>query len=74
MLGMLASVGIEKGEAFKPNERQTAILTEAAKIGYAEMRILAFANPRPEKIVWQGRQWEWLPLSGPINAKTQGIR
>ena len=69
MLGMLASVGIKKGEAFKPNERQTAILIEAAKIGYAEMRILAFANPRPEKIVWQGRQWEWLPLSGPINAK-----
>jgi len=69
MLGMLASVGIKKGEAFKPNERQTAILTEAAKIGYAEMRISAFANPRPEKIVWEGRHWEWLPLSGPINAK-----
>ncbi|MEH6592573.1 MAG: DUF1254 domain-containing protein [Halioglobus sp.] len=69
MLGMLASVGIKKGEEFKPTERQTAILTEAAKIGYAEMRILTFANPRPEKIVWEGRNWEWMPLSGPINAK-----
>jgi len=69
MLGMLASVGIKKGEAFEPNERQTAILTKASKFGYEEMRILAFASPRPEKIVWEGRQWEWMPLSGPINAK-----
>ena len=69
MLGMLASVGIKKGEAFKPTERQQAILLKAAEIGYAEMRILAFANPRTDKIVWEGRHWEWMPLSGPINAK-----
>ena len=73
MLGMLASVGIKKGEAFKPTERQQAILLKAAEIGYAEMRISAFANPRPSKIVWEGRQWEWLPLSGPINAKTRAF-
>lgn len=73
MLGMLASVGIKKGEAFKPTERQQAILLKAVEIGYAEMRISAFANPRPSKIVWQGRQWEWLPLSGPINAKTRAF-
>jgi len=69
MLGMLASVGIKKGEAFKPTERQKAILMEAAEIGYAEMRILSFANPRQDKVVWDGRQWEWFPLSGPINAE-----
>jgi len=69
MLGMLAAVGIKKGEAFKPSKRQKAILLKAAEIGNAEMRISAFANPRPSKIVWEGLQWEWLPLSGPINAK-----
>lgn len=73
MLGMLASVGIKKGEAFKPTERQKTILLKAAEIGYAEMRISAFANPRPSKIVWEGLQWEWLPLSGPINAKTRAF-
>ena len=46
---------------------------KAAEIGNAEMRISAFANPRPSKIVWEGRNWEWLPLSGPINAKTRAF-
>ncbi len=73
MLGMLASAGIKKGEPFKPTERQIAILLKAAEIGNAEMRISAFANPRPSKIVWEGRNWEWLPLSGPINAKTKAF-
>ena len=70
MLGMLAPLGIVKGKPFAPNARQIAILEEAVSIGFAEMNVAFFANPRPEKIVWVGRQWEWLPVSGPVNPDT----
>lgn len=73
MLGMLAEVGIKKGEAFNPTPRQIAILTEAYETGNAEMRINAFANPREAKMVWEGKQWEWMPVTGPINADTKAF-
>lgn len=71
MFGMLVPLGIEKGKPFAPNERQAAILQEAASIGFAEMNVALFANPRPEKIVWEGRLWEWFPVSGPANPDTK---
>ena len=71
MLGMLMPLGIEKGKPFAPNARQAAILEKAVQIGFAEMSVALFANPRPEKIVWEGRRWEWLPVSGPVDPDTK---
>lgn len=71
MFGMLVPLGIEKGKPFAPSARQTAILEMAASIGFAEMNVAFFANPRPEKIVWEGHQWEWLPVSGPVDPDTK---
>jgi hypothetical protein len=47
MMAMLRSIGIEKGKAFAPDERRTAVLTEAALVGEA-MAVALLALPRPE--------------------------
>jgi hypothetical protein len=62
MLGMLASLGIEKGKPFTPDARVKRILEEAAHTALAEMRVNAYANRRPEHVVWMDRKWEWVPL------------
>jgi hypothetical protein len=39
-----------------------AILAEAARVGCVQMRAQAFADRRPDRIVWPGRHWEWAAL------------
>jgi len=46
--GLLASIGIEKGKAFEPDERMRKILTEAAKVGSVTARALT-ARPRDQR-------------------------
>ncbi|UCF41117.1 MAG: DUF1254 domain-containing protein, partial [Gemmatimonadota bacterium] len=46
--GLLASIGIEKGKEFAPDERMRAILTDAAKIGSVTARALT-ARPRDQR-------------------------
>jgi hypothetical protein len=46
--GLLASIGIEKGKPFEPDERMKRILTEAAKVGSVTARALT-AKPRDER-------------------------
>jgi hypothetical protein len=60
--GDLAALGIVKGEPFAPDDRMKAILTEAARVGCVQMRVQAFADRRPDRIVWPGRHWEWAAL------------
>ena len=71
MLGMLAEVGIRKGEAFEPDDRLSAILAEAATTGLAEMNVAFFANPRPERLIWEDRLWEFIPLAGSLDPDTK---
>ncbi len=71
MLGMLAGLGIEKGKPFPQSNRVEQILTKAAGIGFEEMRVSYFAHPRPEKIAWEGRNWEWMPQSRFIDPKAK---
>ena len=47
-LGLLASIGIEKGKPFAPDARMKAILTEAAAVGNATARTLAYRSRIPE--------------------------
>lgn len=54
MLGMLVPLGIEIGKPFAPNASRKRILKTAAAAGITEMTVPFFANPRPEKIVWEG--------------------
>jgi hypothetical protein len=41
-LGLLASIGIEKGKPFAPDERMKKILTDAAAVGNVTARALTF--------------------------------
>ena len=56
--GLLASIGIEKGEPFNPDERMKKILTEAAKVGSVTAQALT-ARPRDQRMyVYPGeRMW-----------------
>ncbi len=67
--GMLAQLGIEKGEPFPDDdERLKDILLQAAQIGFDEMNVTYFANPLvEEKIVWADKQWEYLPVTGALD-------
>lgn len=58
MLGMLQSLGIEKGMPFNPDARTTSILEEATNKALAEMRVNAYANRKPERLVWSDRNWD----------------
>ena len=62
--GLLASIGIEKGKPFEPDERMEKILTEAAKIGSVTARALT-ARPRdPRFYVYPGERVWTNPLVG----------
>ena len=60
--GELAALGIAKGQPFDPDERLTDILTRAAEIGRAQLRVQSFADRRPDRVVWPSTQWEWAVL------------
>ncbi|MET0351819.1 MAG: DUF1214 domain-containing protein, partial [Rhizobacter sp.] len=60
--GELAALGIEKGKPFAPDARMTAILEKAARLANAQMRVVSFADRRPDRVMWPDRQWEWATL------------
>jgi hypothetical protein len=60
--GNLAALGIAKGQPFAPDERMTRILEQAARIASAQMRVQSLADRRPDRVVWDGRRWEWAVL------------
>ena len=60
--GELAALGIAKGQPFAPDERMRGILEQAAVIGADQMRVQAFADRRPDRVVWPDRQWQWAAL------------
>jgi hypothetical protein len=71
--GELAALGIEKGAPFTPNDRMTKILETAAQLANTEMRVQSFDDCRPDRTVWDGRQWEWAALrfeDGDFNTAT----
>jgi hypothetical protein len=60
-LGFFASIGIEKGKPFAPDERMKKILTEAAAVGDATARTLTFQSRIPEAFYYPNSTWrQWL--------------
>src|SRR5262249_5455264 len=55
--GDLAALGIAKGKPFMPDVRMRRILEEAARVGNAQMRVQAFSDRRPERVVWRDPEW-----------------
>ena len=71
--GLFASIGIEKGNAFAPDERMREILTQAVAVGNATARAITFAPRDPSAYLYEGRYWttafiggsyEWLKNGG----------
>jgi hypothetical protein len=56
-LGLLASIGIEKGKPFAPDARMKQILTEAAAVGNVTARALAFRPRMQEAFYYPNSAW-----------------
>jgi hypothetical protein len=57
LTGLFASIGIKKGQSFKPNARMKKLLTEAAAIGNATARSICFAPRKKSVYFYEDRQW-----------------
>ena len=58
MMGMLQPLGIEKGRAFAPTDRQQRILVDAAQTGEVMARAIAYRKRFEGARVWPGKHWE----------------
>jgi hypothetical protein len=56
-LGLLASIGIEKGKPFAPDERMKKILTEAAAVGNATARTLMIKSRDKASYYYPDSTW-----------------
>jgi hypothetical protein len=57
-LGFWASIGIQKGKPFGPDERMKKILTEAAAVGDATGRALAYRAREKDAYYYNDRSWK----------------
>lgn len=68
-MAMLKPLGIEKGTAFAPTQRQQDILSEAALVGEAMAKANDFFNPRLEQSHYvEGSKWE-LATTSPVDQR-----
>lgn len=56
--GLFASIGIQKGKEFAPDERMKAILTEAAAVGNATARALVYRTREDLSVIYKDKHWE----------------
>ena len=74
-LGLLASIGIEKGKPFKPDARMKKILTEAAAVGNITARALAYKSRLPEAYFYKNSAWNTPFVGGSYQfLKEKGVR
>jgi hypothetical protein len=66
-LGLFASIGLEKGKPFAPDARMKRILIEAAAVGNATARALAFRSRDEASYIYPGSSW-WIPASSVSNS------
>lgn len=69
-LGYYASIGIEKGKPFAPDQRMKKILTEAAAVGDATARAIAFHTRDKNAYYYENSAWQ-LPFVGGYLFQTQ---
>lgn len=59
LLGILSSIGIQKGRPFLPDARMKSILTESVEIGNATARAILFEPRDPKAFVYKNKQGYW---------------
>jgi len=72
-LGFWASIGIQKGKPFNPDARMKKILTEAAAVGDATVRALAYKTRDPETYYFDNRRWKHAFVGGYKFEKQPGV-
>ncbi len=73
-LGLLASIGIEKGKPFAPDERMKKILTEAAVVGNATARANAYRSRLTESFFYPNSAWGTPFVGGSYLFERNGVR
>jgi hypothetical protein len=73
-LGLLASIGIEKGKPFAPDPRMKAILTDAATVGNATARATVFASRDSAVKIFENRNWITAFVGGSHEFASDGVR
>jgi hypothetical protein len=56
--GLFASIGIQKGKPFAPDERMKKILTQAAKLGNATTRAIFWYEREQSEFLYEGSYWK----------------
>jgi hypothetical protein len=75
VLGLLASIGIEKGKPFKPDARMKKILSEAAAVGTALQRSIIWRNRNENVKIWpDSKSWEVGFAGGSHAFDNKGVR
>jgi hypothetical protein len=75
VLGLLASIGIEKGKPFAPDARMRKILSEAAVVGTAAQRSIIWRNRDKNVEIWPGsKSWEIGFAGGSHAFERNGVR
>ena len=74
ILGLLASIGIEKGKPFKPDARMQKILADAAKVGSAASRVVLYRSRDPEALVYPNSGWEHPWIGNSSTFERDGVR
>ena len=57
MRGLMASLGIEKGRPFEPDDRMKEILSAGAEVGMRMAESIRFSEYLPDTKYWPDRQW-----------------
>ena len=63
-LGLLASIGIEHGKPFAPDERMKKILTEAAAVATATARALTYRSRLKNAYIYPTGAWQSAFIGG----------
>ncbi len=63
-LGMWASIGIQKGKPFAPDERMKKILTEAAAVGDATARAISYRMRERAGYIFENANWRYAFFGG----------
>jgi hypothetical protein len=73
-LGLLASIGIEKGKPFAPDARMKKILTEAATVGNATARAILYRSRLKEAYFYPNSAWQTAFVGGSYLFERDGVR
>ncbi len=74
MLGMFASIGIEKGKTFAPDARMKKILVNAAVVGDATARTVLFKTRIKEAFFYPNSAWMTAFIGGSYTFEQDGVR